>query len=186
MMKQKPTPTIYLAQLQLNRLAKEREVLRKQLELLKLGNYDKREIKQKKKDIIAQMNALTYDIDGQLAEVYKQNYQVVRMMLMMFTGMDFVTRLYDEAADLFKQITVGIKRDELLDFVKLCREVANKANEVVCIIDSAGNDAMSMAYAGMEDGIGEKMLDDLREKIDAYGKTPEGKKYFYGYNHEEE
>ena len=45
---------------------------------------------------------------------------------------------------------------------------------------SAGKDAMSMAYATMEDGIGEAMLDNLRDKIDAYGRTPEGRKYFYG------
>ena len=102
------------------------------------------------------------------------------MMLMMFAGQDFITSLYDEAADLFKRITVGKKHGELLDFVKLCQEVANKANEVVQIIDSAGKDAMSMAYATMEDGIGDGLLDMLREKIDAYGHTPEGRKYFYG------
>ena len=39
---------------------------------------------------------------------------------------------------------------------------------------------MSMAYAGMEEGIGEGLLDELREKVEAYGKTPEGRKYFYG------
>ena len=72
------------------------------------------------------------------------------------------------------------KQGELLDFVKLCQEVANKANEVVQIIDSAGKDAMSMAYATMEDGIGDGLLDMLREKIDAYGHTPEGRKYFNG------
>jgi phosphopantetheine adenylyltransferase len=101
-------------------------------------------------------------------------------MLMMFAGMDFITRLYDEAADLFKAVTVGIKRDELLDFVKLCREVATRANEVVQIIDEAGKDAMSMAYAEMEDGIGERLLDELRQHVDDYGKSPAGRKYFYG------
>lgn len=176
----KPTPIIYLAQLEGTMMAKQRLVLRQSLEALKAGNYDKAEMKKKRKEIIAQMNALTFDIDGKLAEVYQQNFQVVRQMLMMFVGMDFITRLYDNSADLFKKITVGDKQGELLDFVKLCQEVANKANEVVQIIDSAGKDAMSMAYATMEDGIGEAMLDNLRDKIDAYGHTPEGRKYFYG------
>jgi phosphopantetheine adenylyltransferase len=94
--------------------------------------------------------------------------------------MDFVTRLYDEAADTFKAVTIGIKRDELLDFTKLCREVANRANEVVRIIDEAGKDMMSMAYAEMEDGIGEKLLNELRGHVEAYGKSPAGRKYFYG------
>jgi len=176
----KQTPIIYLAQLEGTQLAKKREILRLKLENLKELPHDKQEFKRKKKEIIAEMNALTFDIEGKYAEIFKQNFKVVQYMLMMFVGMDFVTRLYDEAADMFAAVTVGIKRDELLDFVKLCREVATRANRVVQIIDEAGKDAMSMAYAGMEDGIGEKMLDDLREKVEAYGKSPEGKKYFFG------
>lgn len=176
----KQTPMIYLAQLEGTQLAKKREILRLKLENLKELPHDKQEFKKKKKEIVSEMNALTFDINGKMAEMYKQNFKVVQYMLMMFVGMDFVTRLYDEAADVFKAVTVGIKRDELLDFVKLCREVATRANRVVQIIDEAGKDAMSMAYAEMEDGIGEAMLDGLREKVEAFGKTPEGRKYFYG------
>ena len=55
------------------------------------------------------MNALTFDINGKMAEMYKQNAKVVQYMLMMFVGMDFITRLYDESADMFKAVTVGIK-----------------------------------------------------------------------------
>lgn len=177
---EKQYATIYLAQVQGRMLATKREQLRVKLELLKQMPHDKKEYKQKKDEIIREMNALTFDMEGKMAEVYKQNYQVVKHMLMMFAGMDFVTRLYDEAADLFKAVTVGIKRDELLDFVKLCREVATKANEVVRIIDEAGNDMMSMAYADMEDGIGERLLNELRQHVDDYGKSPAGRKYFYG------
>ena len=176
----KETPMIYLAQLEGTRLAKKREILRLKLENLKELPHDKQEFKKKKKEIIAEMNALTFDINGKMAEMYKQNFKVVQYMLMMFVGMDFVTRLYDESADMFKAVTVGIKRDELLDFVKLCREVATRANRVVQIIDEAGKESMSMAYAEMEDGIGEAMLDGLREKVEAFGKTPAGRKYFYG------
>lgn len=161
-------------------LAKKREVLRQKLELLKQMPHDKKEFKKQKDAIVKEMNALTFEMQGKVAEMYRQNYEVVKLMLMMFVGMDFVTRLYDKAADTFKKVTVGIKRDELLDFVKLCREVATKANEVVCIIDEPGKEMMSMAYAGMEDGIGEDMLTKLEKDIDAYGKTPEGRKYFYG------
>jgi hypothetical protein len=32
----------------------------------------------------------------------------------------------------------------------------------------------------MEDGIGDELLDNLRSSVDAYGKTPAGRKYFYG------
>jgi hypothetical protein len=173
-------PTIYLAQVQGRMLATKREQLRVKLELLKQLPHDKKEYKRQKDEIIREMNALTFDMEGQMAEVYKQNYEVVKYMLMMFAGMDFITRLYDEAADLFKAVTVGIKRDELLDFVKLCREVATRANEVVQIIDEAGKDAMSMAYAEIEDGIGERLLDELRQHVDDYGKSPAGRKYFYG------
>ena len=180
MAKIKQTPMIYLAQLEGTQLAKKREILRLKLENLKELPHDKQEFKKKKKEIVSEMNALTFDINGKMAEMFKQNFKVVQYMLMMFVGMDFVTRLYDEAADVFKAVTVGIKRDELLDFVKLCREVATRANRVVQIIDEAGKDAMSMAYAEMEDGIGEAMLDGLREKVEAFGKTPAGRKYFYG------
>ena len=171
---------IYLAKLQGTLLAKKREALRVKLDLLKQMPHDKKEYKRQKDEIIREMNALTFDMDGKVAEVYRQNYEVVKQMLMMFVGMDFITRLYDEAADLFKAITVGQKRDELLDFVKMCREVAAKANEVVRIIDEPGKDMMSMAYAEMEDGIGDELLDKLRSSVDAYGKTPAGRKYFYG------
>ena len=174
------TPIIYLAQLEGTKLAKKREILRLKLENLKELPHDKSEFKRKKKEIIAEMNSLTFDINGKMAEIYKQNFLVVRQMLMMFASMDFVTRVLDESADTFKKVTVGIKRDELLDFVKLCREVAAKANEVVRIIDEAGKDAMSMAYADMEEGIGELLHTALRGWIDNYGKTPEGRKYFYG------
>lgn len=176
----KPSPIIYLAQLEGHMLAQKREALRVKLELHKQMPHDKKELKRLKREIQEQMNALTFDIQGKMAEMYRQNFEVVKLMLMMFVGMDFITRLYDEAEATFKAITVGPKCGELLDFVKLCREVANKANEVVQIIDSAGKDAMSMAYATMEDGIGDGLLDMLREKIDAYGHTPEGRKYFYG------
>lgn len=173
-------PIIYLAQLEGTKLAQKREALRVKLDYIKKLPHDKKEYKKQKDEIIKEMNSLTFDMEGKMAEMFKQNYEVVKMMLMMFTGMDFVSRLYDEAADLFKRITVGIKRDELLDFVKLCREVSTKANEVVQIIDEAGNEMMSMAYAEMEDGIGEKLLDELREHVDKYGKSPAGRKYFYG------
>lgn len=176
----KSAPIIYLAQLEATKLAQKREILRLKLENLKELPHDKKEFKKQREAIIKEMNSLTFDIDGKIAEVYKQNFKVVQYMLMMFVGMDFVTRLYDESADMFKAVTVGIKRDELLDFTKLCREVANKANEVVRIIDEAGKDMMSMAYAGMEDGIGDGLLSELRDKVEAYGKSPEGKKYFFG------
>ena len=173
-------PAIYLAELQWRQLRVERAKLQVQLDLLKKMPHDKQEYKKQKKEITAKMNSLTFDIDGKYAEIFKQNYLVVRQMLMMFAAMDFVSRVFDESADTFKAVTVGIKRDELLDFVKLCREVSTKANEVVRIIDEAGNDMMSMAYAGMEDGIGERLLAELERHVNAYGQTPEGKKYFYG------
>lgn len=176
----KQTPIIYLAQLEGTQLAKKREILRLKLENLKELPHDKSEFKKRKKEIIAEMNALTFEMQGKYSEIFKQNFKVVQYMLMMFVGMDFVTRLYDEAADMFKAVTVGIKRDELLDFVKLCREVATRANNVVRIIDEAGKDAMSMAYAELEEGIGESMLDGLRNKVEAYGNSPAGRKYFYG------
>lgn len=179
-METKRIPIIYLAQLEGTKLAQKREKKRLELDSLKKGDYDKAEYKRRKKEIIDEMNGLTFDIQGKVAEAYKQNYKVVQQMLMMFVGMDFITRLYDEAADVFKQVTVGIKRNELLDFVKLCREVSTKANEVVTIIDAAGKDMASMAYAGMEEGICVKMLDELRKNVDAYAQTPEGKKYFFG------
>ena len=177
---EKKYPTIYLAQVEGRMLATKREQLRVKLDLLKQMPHDKKDYKRQKDEIIREMNALTFDMEGKIAEAYKQNYDVVKYMLMMFCGMDFVTRLYDEAADLFKAVTVGIKRDELLDFTKMCREVATRANEVVQIIDEAGKDMMSMAYAEMEDTIGERLLDELRQHVDGYGKSPAGRKYFYG------
>lgn len=180
MAKTKQAPIIYLAQLEGTMLAKKREAYRRKLELLKAVPHDKAEYKKQKAEIIAKMNELTFEMDGKVAEMYKQNYRVVQQMLMMFVGMDFISRLYDEAAETFKAVTVGIKRDELLDFVTLCREVATKANEVVKIIDEPGKDMMSMAYAEMEDNFGEQLHKELREHVDAYSKTPAGKKYFYG------
>lgn len=161
-------------------LARKREFLYQKIDLLKQMTHDKREFKRQKKEIMAQVNDLTFDIYGKVAEVYRQNYEVVKLILMMFCSMDFLTRLYDHAEERFKAVAVGIKRDELLDFVKLCRDVATKANEVVRIIDEAGNDMMSMAYAEMEDGIGERLLAELERHVNTYGQTPEGKKYFYG------
>ena len=69
----KQSPIIYLAQLEGTMLAKRRLILQQSLEALKTGDYDKAEMKKKRKEIIAQMNSLTYDIDGKLAEVYRQN-----------------------------------------------------------------------------------------------------------------
>ena len=174
------TPIIYLAQLEGTMLAKKREAYRRKLELHKQMPHDKAEFKKLKKELINKMNELTFEMDGKYAEIMKQNFLVVRQMLMMFVGMDFISRLYDESADVFKAVTVGIKRDELLDFVKLCREVATKANEVVRIIDEPGKEMMSMAYAEMEDNFGEQLHKELREHVEAYSKTPAGRKYFYG------
>ena len=95
----KTTPIIYLAQLEGTKLAKKREILRLRLEELKRLPHDKKEFKKKRDAIVKEMNALTFDINGKMAEMYKQNFKVVQYMLMMFVGMDFVTRLYDEAAE---------------------------------------------------------------------------------------
>ena len=94
----KPSPIIYLAQLEGHMLAQKREALRVKLELHKQMPHDKKELKRLKKEIQEQMNALTFDMQGKMAEMYRQNYEVVKMMLMMFAGQDFITRLYDEAA----------------------------------------------------------------------------------------
>jgi len=163
-------------------LARKRQVYEDWLDLLKKQPHDKVEYKKQREEILQKIRDLTFEIKGKEAEVYKQNHAVVKQMLMMFCGMDFITRLYDRAEVCFKTAAVGIKRDELLDFVKLCREVAEKANGVVRIIDGAGKDMMSMAYAGMEDSIGETLLADLDKFVTAYSKTPEGRKYFFGYH----
>lgn len=178
----KPTTPIYLAQVEGAMLLRKKQIYEDWLDLLKKQPHDKVEYKKKKEEILQKIRDLTFDIKGKEAEVYKQNYEVVKLVLMMFCGMDFLTRLYDYAERRFTAVTVGIKRNELLDFVKLCREVANKANEVVQIIDETGKDMMSMAYAGMEDNIGSKLLSDLEKFVYDYGQTPEGRKYFYGYN----
>ena len=182
MAKEKEKPAMYLAQLEGAMLIRKRQILEDWLDLLKKKPHDKVEYKKQREDILKQINDLTFDINSKEAEAYKQNYEVVKHMLMMFCGMDFITRLYDKAADMFRAVTIGINRGELLDFVKLCREVATKANEVVCIIDEAGKEAMSMAYAGMEEGIGEHLLAELMSRVEAYALTPEGRKYFYGYH----
>jgi hypothetical protein len=180
MAKQKEQPVIYLAQVEGAMLARKRQILYDWLDLLKKKPHDKVEYKKQREEIQKQIRDLSFDIASKIDEAYEQNHKVVQQMLMMFVGMDFISRLYDEAADVFKAVTVGIKRNELLDFVALCREVATKANEVVKIIDEPGKDMMSMAYAEMEDNFGEQLHKELREHVDAYGKTPAGKKYFYG------
>lgn len=161
-------------------LVRKRQILYDWLDLLKKKPHDKVEYRKQREEIQKQIRDLNFDIDDKIDEAYRQNAKVVQQMLMMFVGMDFITRLYDEAADVFKAVTVGLKRNELLDFVKLCREVATHANEVVRIIDEPGKEMMSMAYAEMEEGIGERLHKELREHVEAYGKSPNGKKYFFG------
>jgi hypothetical protein len=182
MAKEKQAPIIYLAQLERSLLAGKRQVLEDWLDLLKKQPHDKVEFKRQREEIQKQIRDLEFDINAKEAEAYKQNYEVVKLVLMLFCGMDFITRLYDYAEERFNAVTVGIKRKELLDFSKLCREVATKANEVVQIIDEAGKDMMSMAYAGMEDTIGNKLLNELDEFVSGYALTSDGRKYFYGYH----
>lgn len=171
---------MYLAQIRGSLWAKKRLELQQQIELLKKGSYDKSEMKKKKKELIQQMNDCQYEMQQCASEAMEQNRQVVKSMLTSFVLMDMICRGMDYIEQTFRSVTVGRKKNELIDFTKLCKIAAGTANEVVKTIDKAGNERMSMAYADIEDDIGEHLFNELLNYIEQYSKTTEGRKVFFG------
>jgi len=177
---EKESPVMYLAQIRGSQWAKRRMMLQQQLDLLKKGSYDKAEMKKMKKEIIQKMNECQLEMQQCANDAMEQNHKTVAMMLTSFILMDMVCRGMDYIEKTFREITVGKKRNELVDFVKLCKIAAGTANEVVQTIDQAGNEQMSMAYANIEDDIGEQVFNEILDYVEQYSKTPEGRKLFFG------
>lgn len=174
------SPIMYLGQIRGSVWAKRRLLLQQQIDNLKKGPYDKTEMKKRKKELIQQMNDCQYEMQKCAEDAMKQNHQTVRTMLTAFVLMDMICRGMDYVEETFKAITVGRKKDELVDFTKLCKIAAATANEVVKTIDKAGNERMSIAYANIEDDIGNRLFNELVDYIEQYSKTPEGRKLFFG------
>lgn len=175
------SPVMYLGQIRGSLWAKKRLQLQQQIDALKKGNYDKTEMKKKKKELIQQMNDCQFEMQQCAEEAMQQNHQTVRAMLTSFVLMDMICRGMDYIEETFNAITVGRKKNELMDFTKLCKIAAATANEVVKTIDKTGNDMMAMAYAQIEDDIGNKLFNELVNYIEQYSKTPEGRKLFFGH-----
>jgi hypothetical protein len=174
------SPVMYISQIRGSLWAKKRLELQRQIDSLKQGNYDKAEMKRKKKELIQQMNECQFEMQQCADDAMKENHQTVTAVLTAFMLMDMVTRGLDYIEKTFKSITVGNKKNDLLNFVKLCKIAAATANEVVTTIDKAGNEMMSMAYADIEDDIGDHLFNELLNYIEQYSKTPEGRKLFFG------
>lgn len=171
---------MYLAQIRGAVWAKRRLLLQQQIDLLKKGPYDKSEMKQKRKELIRQMNDCQCEMDKCAEEAMEQNRLTVKTMLASFVLMDMICRAMDYIEKTFNAVTVGQKKNELGDFVKLCKIAAATANQVVTSIDKAGNDRISLAYANLEDDIGEQLFNELLNYIDQYSQSPEGRKLFFG------
>lgn len=179
-MVQQESPVMYLGQIKGSAWAKKRMMLQQQLDMLKEGTYDKTEMKKRRKEIISQMNECQYEMQLCAEQALEQNHKTMAAMLTAFMLMDMVCRGLDHIEETFKTVTVGSKKDELQDFVKLCRIAAATANEVVVTIDNAGSETISKAYADLEDNIGEKLFNELLDHVEQYSKTPEGRKLFFG------
>lgn len=173
-------PVMYLGQIRGSMWAKRRMLLQQQLDMLKKGSYDKSEMKRMRKEIIQKMNECQAEMNKCAEEAMEQNHKVMSTMLTSFILMDMICRAMDYIENTFKEITVGRKKDELVDFTKLCKIAAATANEVVVTIDKAGNEKISLAYANLEDDIGERLFNELLEYVEQYSKTPEGRKLFFG------
>lgn len=176
----KESPVMYLGQIRGSVWAKKRMLLQQQLNALKEGSYDKTEMKQKRKELIQQINDCQFEINQCAQEAMEQNKQTVKAVLTSLILMDMICRGMDYIEKTFNEITVGRKKNELLDFVKLCKIASATANEVVTTIDKAGNERMSLAYADIEEDIGEQLFNELLNYIESYSKTPEGRKMFFG------
>lgn len=174
------SPIMYLGQIRGSAWAKKRLLLQQQIDNLKKRNYDKTEMKKKKKELIQQMNECQFEMQKCADESMEQNHKVVVAMLTSFILMDMICRGMDYIEETFKAVTVGRKKDELVDFTKLCKIAAATANQVVVTIDKAGNERMSMAYADIEEDVGNRLFNELVNYIEQYSKTPEGRKLFFG------
>lgn len=177
---EKQAPVMYISQIRGSLWAKKRLELQRQIDLLKQGSYDKAEMKKKKKELIHQMNECQFEMQQCADKAMEENHQTVTSVLAALMLMDMVSRGMEFIEETFKAITIGSKKNDLLNLVKLCRIAAATANEVVVTIDKAGNEMMSMAYADIEDKIGSKLFNELIDHIEQYSKTPEGRKLFYG------
>lgn len=178
----KRSDAVYIAQVHGALAARRRMVAQAKLDAMKRGDYDKAEFKRLRKQLLDEYNKANIEMAECHDEVWRQNHMVVSALLQVFTAMDVVTRAIDDAADVFSSLTVGGMKDDLAEFINDCRGVASAANAIVTGIDSAGNEQMSMAYADIADTLTDGLMDTIRERIEDYADTPNGRKYFYGYN----
>lgn len=178
----KRSEPIYIAQVHGALAARRRMVAQAKLDAMKRGTYDKSEFKRLRKQLLEEYNRANIEMAECHDEVWRQNHMVISAMLQVFTAMDVVTRAIDDAADVFSSLTVGDMKTQLADFINDCRRVAAAANAIVTGIDSAGNEQMSLAYADIADSLTDGLMDTIRERIEDYADTPNGRKNFYGYN----
>ena len=181
--KQKNENPIYVAQLAGAALAARRHIYRQQLDMLKQCSvYDKQVMKRQRKELVSKINECNLQIAEAEKEVYRQNHQVVSAMLLAFICCDLVSETLDHVGDVFNKVTIGKMKDELADFVTLCRQASKQANDVVVTIDHGGNDTLSMAYAEVADDITTEIKGLLMRRIEQFADTAEGKRLFYGYH----
>lgn len=171
---------IYIGSLRMNAARAKKQALQMQLDELRRGEYDKADRKRLQREIIAAMNAATDEINESVDEIYRQNHAVVSAVLTAFVCMDLVTAVMDDIGDTFNALTIGGMRTELAAFTAECRDVAAEANKVVTGIDAPRNDGLSFAYAEIAEDIVDRLKEIIKERIEQYADSPQGRKYFWG------
>ena len=157
-----------------------RESVRRRLETLRSGDWDKGEYRRVRRELTEELNDATAALEAARLDVIAQNRRVVSALLLAFGMMDMVTTVLDDVADVFETLTIGEMQLHLGGFVGDCRRVAELANKVVVGIDSPGKESLSEAYAEMAEELVDRLKETAAEYIEAYSNTPSGRKYFWG------
>ena len=110
-------------------------------------------------------------------EIDEERREGAKALLMCFCSADFACESAYGFAETLNRISYGLygKKNSFSD--DICK-VAKNFNQLVCVIDSEHNDALSTFYADMAEECTAAAREAVSRVIDKYMDTDQGRKYF--------
>lgn len=165
---------IYNALVEMAKCEAERIRLCEHIDVLKRSGLDK-----EAKRLLPKYNDLVQKIKQLGNDAEEQRRKTSHALLVCFVMADLATLAADQFADVCKRECVGLTQADN-EFVKMMRfnaeTSAKRWNELVCILDEAGDERLSFYYADFSEQITDKLLPMLNDAVSEVMNTVKGRK----------
>ena len=128
-----------------------------------------------RKKILPTINALVAKRDALERELNARHEKIARGLLAVFAACDIATIAVDKFHDAIVEGEATSADDALVGLIK---DMADRWNEMVQIIDEGGCEQLSLYYADMAEEISDAVFPTIMEIIEKHQHTDVGKKLF--------